>query len=140
MKQLLERQMSLAEHARVDYVGKADPGTTIDDVMKEDFWAHTAKQFKPFDRVEVRCVDGSWMAELIVLACGFNWAKMYKASFYEFDSKVEFDADGPVVIEFAGPVHRWRIKRKSDNEVLEKGFTSRDDAASWWEKNGKMAA
>jgi hypothetical protein len=137
---ILPGSCRLAEHARRDFVIDAQPGVTIEDLQKPETFVHLAEQFRVFDHLEVRAVDGSFVAQFIITGCGKNWAKLYKTAYYELSKAVKEVPDSPVTFEWGGPAHKWRIKRKVDNEVLERGFGSSEEAEKWWSENGKIAA
>jgi len=136
--QLRPNDMGLAEHKRRDFVVDVDHGTTLEDVLKPEFWTHVVAYHgvQLFDTIMVRAKDGSFMAELYVTGVGIHRLVVKVLQKYEFAvaKKAETSPDGENIVEWGGPAHKWRIKRKSDNAIIEKGFTSEPEAVDWLEK------
>ncbi len=70
-------RMKGAEFERIVHVATPGHGATIDDLLKPECWAAVAPKLRPWDHVEVRAEDGTYYAELLVLACDRTWAKMH---------------------------------------------------------------
>lgn len=129
---LMPARMSHAEFVRQDWVATAEEGTTIEDVLDPNYWSNMAAQMKPYDRIEVRVDTGEWLLELLVMNTDRNWASV--VVLHQHDLQPE---DGEVAVpeafaaKFRGPLHRWCVVRKSDNEVLESKLESKEAASEW---------
>lgn len=121
--------LSVAEYKRRNWFCEAVEGVTLDDVLKSEFWAHVAAKMTPFDRIEVVSFDGTWGADLVVLATGRTAAKVKQLHFYEFEggytdmSSVNTSHE----IKHRGP-RKWSIIRLSDNAVVKEGIPTREEA------------
>lgn len=126
-------RMGLVEEgARQDFVVTAEIGTTIEQVMKPEFWANTAGKFNLFDHVEVRCEDGSWVADFLVLGAGRNWARLHlKAEYKLSTSEAALTVTPKHTVKFRGPHLKWSVIRVSDGQpVMDK--LENEAAASRW--------
>jgi hypothetical protein len=140
---LTQDKLKLAEFARNVFAIELPPNTTIDDVKKPEFWAHVAGKLHPTDRIEVLDAEGTFFAELFVVACARNWAKVSVLRFVEL---VESVADGKKATkdelkdERAKYVVEWtqgdkgRVVRLSDKQVITKDHASKAAAEAWLEK------
>jgi len=127
------QRIGLAEYRRQDYVVNAEIGTTIQDIMEPSYWAHVASQMQPYDHIEVRMESGEWIAELIVLAVGRNWLKVFLAANHELEA-VDPDMERKTathVIKWRGPQHRHSVVRLLDDAVLQDGFEDKPAAQAW---------
>lgn len=140
MAQITAGRVKQAEFARNVWVAVAPHGETLESALNPAWWAGVASQFKMWDRIELRAEDGSWFAELVVVA----------ASRLAVDARVightEFDAQPTVVapsdpdalpsgydVNFGGPVHKYRVVRKADGEVMAHGMSKKDATAWAWD-------
>ena len=125
-------RMHLAEHARHDWVVDVEEGRSIEQILDPGFWAHCADQFQVFDNIEARAEDGAWIAELTVLQCSKNWAKVYLKQKYVLSSTIVQDAaSGTHEVKWKGPHLMWCAIRLSDGEVIQKSMPSKDAATLW---------
>ena len=51
-------------------------GVTLDEIQVPGFWAHMAAYLRPYDHIEARADDGTWVAYLIVTGCDRTWARV----------------------------------------------------------------
>lgn len=129
---LMPARMKLAEYERQDWVVNAEEGTKISDILEPNYWAHVAAKFKPYDAIEVRAEDGSWIANFIVLGCDRNWAKVHLLSEHMLSTAdVSLTQATKHLVKWRGPEHKWSVIRLSDSQVLKTSFTSKDDACRW---------
>lgn len=125
-------RMHLSEYKRQDWVCNAELGTTVEDVLKPEYWAHMAALMNPYDHIEVRVDDGSWVAYLLVTACDRTWAKV------KLDRKLELvdDVSTPEQsirhrVEWKGPQLKWCVIRVSDSERVQSEMASKEVANEW---------
>ena len=125
-------RMRLAEYDRQEWIVNAELGTTLEDLMQPEYWAHMAEQMKVYDHVEVRAEDESWLANLIVRRVERSAAVVHLLQFFEFTSKVQLT---PVAVkhevQWKGPQRKFAVIRTSDAECIKDEFVSRDDAVRW---------
>lgn len=134
-------RMQLAEYARADWVVTAEEGTTPDDLRNPAYFAHMSNQIKPYDHIEVRIDDNTWLAGLIVLEVARNWARvkvLYVTSLVDDDTHVPA-ASQSYHVAFKGPHHQWSVIRISDGEKLKTGCKSRAEADAWMRDHEKVA-
>ncbi len=74
---LLPKKTERAEHAYTQYLVRAAPGVQPGHLIDPDFWVHLAHKLALNDRLEVMAADGSFEAELRVVAIDPRrlWAK-----------------------------------------------------------------
>lgn len=121
--------LSVAEYKRRQWFCEAADGVTLEDVQKPEFWAHVASKMTPFDRIEVVAVDGTWAADLMVLATGRTAAKVKPIHVYDFDGGY---SDMSTVnttheIKHRGP-RKWSIIRSKDSAIIKEGINTREEA------------
>lgn len=122
----------LAEQVRNQWVVNAEEGTTIQDVMEPGYWAHVARELKPYDHVEVRLETGEWVAQMLVISQGLNWAKVHMLQHYVLNSSQDVPpASQKHEVKWRGPQHKWCVVRLSDKQVLDTGRDSQAEAAAW---------
>lgn len=127
-------RMKEASFIRNWWVVTVEEGTDRKDMLKPDFWAHLAQQFRPYDRIEVRCDDDSFFAEYLVLSCDRTYAKVKEEGWTKLTSE-ETVQDEEILQDYA---HKWRgpqlkhcVIRKSDSACVAEGFDNKDDAFKW---------
>jgi hypothetical protein len=126
------QRMGLAEQLRQDWVVNAEEGTTVEEVLDPQYWAHMAVQMQPMDRIDVRLETGEWMLELLVINTGRNWAQVNLLHKYELVQRSEtLPAAQKHRIEWKGPQLKWAVIRVADNEVIHKELASKAAAAEW---------
>lgn len=128
---LTPKRFKLADYERNLWVATPEAGTTLEDVLKNDYFAHVAGNFKPFDKVEVRAEDESYYAELLVRSAGKNWAVCNVLMHVDLAPKSDAVPDEDYTVGWGGPHQKHRVVRKKDGEVLFQGGASADEARSW---------
>ncbi|HEX03849.1 MAG TPA: hypothetical protein ENH10_01640 [Bacteroidetes bacterium] len=126
-------RMKPAEYIRTVYSACIEHGITKEDILQPKFWAHFAMNLKPNDRIEAFAEDGTFYAELLVVACDRTWAKMHLMSYHDL-TKVDMNFGDDVMdqysIVFKGP-KKWCVIRKSDNAILNDKMLSEGDGKKW---------
>jgi hypothetical protein len=139
--QISPGRMKLSQYERQEWVANAPEGCIVDDIKKQDFWALMAHLMKPYDRIEVRADDGSWLAELVVIGCGRNWAKVSVLNHYKLDdASDEMKDDAEYSIAFKGPQKKWCVIRNSDDAYIREGIGSKQEAQAAMEEQKDVAA
>lgn len=133
-------RMKPAEYNRTVFSVSIEHNITKEDLLLPQFWAHVAMSMKVNDRVEAFAEDGSFYAELLVVASDRTWAKMHMLSYHDL-TKIVMDLGDDVMneylIKFKGP-KAWCVIRKSDNAILNDKMHSDDDAKKWLEVHLKQ--
>lgn len=115
-------------------------GVTPDDLRNESFWAHVAKQLRPWDEIVARAEDGTFRADLIVLAAGKNFARVH------VDRVIELSVAAPSTkpglqgyeIEWGGTHAKFRVKRGPD--VIKDQLESAEAADAWLRNHARAMA
>ncbi len=131
------KRFKLADYERNIWVVTPEAGTSLDEVMKPDFWAHCAHQMKPFDEVEVRAEDESYYAKLLVRSAGKNWAVASILAQIDLDKKEVKAPYDEYTVGWGGPHQKHRVVRKKDGEVVFQGGESADVARAWLKEHLK---
>lgn len=135
-RKLLVTQIKEAEYVRRDYVVTPPQGTTMQEMLEPMYWAHVARQLRPFDRIEVRFADGKAWAELIVRVAEPLAVKVAILRHRDFEieqgksSGPELEIPDGYEVKHRG-LAKWSVIRLADQEVLEKGFQDRTAAIVW---------
>ena len=115
--QLKASGLSLASSARASWAVEADNGTTVDMLLKDDYWVHVHQKFNRGalpDRIEVYTPDNSLYAEIMVIGKlslgGFSYRLIHEAKSDAVANGIEID-DGLFRIEFAGE-DGWRVTKR----------------------------
>jgi len=124
-----------AEFERIVHTAAPAAGHTQEHMLQPAYWAHVAPKLKPWDRVEVRAEDGTYYAELLVLACDRTWARMHVLHWHDLstqDISITQAADASTKFEIAHSANlRWHVIRKSDRQVMHKEDQTKQDAELW---------
>lgn len=116
-----------ADYVRTVHAIVPEDGTPYEALFEPSYWAHVAEKMKPFDRVEVRAEDGSYYAELIVLASERLAARV--AEIVKVDLEVpEQEINSEYKVKWKGPQHKWAVVRISDGETVHKGSDTPEQA------------
>ena len=126
-----ESRFRLAELDRQDWIANADEGTKIEDVLDPAYWCLLAPKLKPFDHIEVRADDGSWIANLIVLATARTWARVKILNKFDLSTKSLDYESNTHKVAFKGPQRKWSVIRTSDGEYVKEGFAAKIEAEQW---------
>lgn len=124
-----------AEFERVIHTAHPATGHTLEHMLQPAYWAHVAPKLKPWDRIEARAEDGTYYAELLVLACDRTWARIHVLQWDDLstqDISITQAADASTKFEINhSPNLRWCVIRKSDRQVMHKEAQTKQDAELW---------
>lgn len=125
-------RMKESSFERHDYVVNAPAGATVKDVETPLFWSNVAYRLRPYDHIEVRADDGTWMAQFMVLGCDRTWARVKLLHKYDLTSAdVAMTQAEEFYLKFRGPQAKWSIMQKvdgGDDRVIKDEIASKDDA------------
>lgn len=131
-------RFGLAEHMINRFAVNADADTTIEDILKPEYWANVAMNLRPHggDEIIVICEDMSFRAHLWVVSAGHTWAIVRligdpiiaKA---QEEREIPVSDDARVFVQWRGPHDRYAVMRREEDGTKTKirvGLPSRDDA------------
>jgi hypothetical protein len=139
----MESRLHLARSAQNEWVYNVETGVPYEATLTPDYWAAFSQKFTPYDRIEVRCEDMSWIGWLRVIDAGLNWTKVVEERpvlvLGERPSDRLVSLDGHA-IKYMGVVDKWVVIRDSDKAKLQAGLQSRDAAIIWLQGHLKAMA
>lgn len=140
LRQLSPAKLKRAEFERQTYRIYPEYPTALEDVLKPEYWSHVGKTLRHYDKIEVVFEDGSVYAELLVMDCGPQWAKVAILSLIDLrEAKADAEtvresqevSKAPYKVEWKGPNMKWTVIRSADGEKLKVECQSKEDAAKW---------
>lgn len=138
---VLPSQVKFEEHAHNIWCVIPEYGTTVEDMKREEYWAAVARQMRHMDEIKVMAEDSSWWAHFIVRNVGHGSVNVGLVNFKEFGDKVaesyDFDAYRAT---WKGPVRKWIVERRSDDQVMKEGFGDKGEALTWIGVHAKSLA
>lgn len=135
-----------AEAQRNVWVLDAPEGTIEEDLKDTGFWSFISYRLRPFDRLEIRANDGSWLIDAIVIMCDRTWAKIKILNKYNLAPNEKSMQDeiaqaeeksSKHSVKWRGPAHRWSVIRNSDETVVKENCESKADAEKWIREHEK---
>lgn len=126
----MPEHMQLAEQWRQDFVVHVPEEHTVDDLLDSAYWAHVAAEraLQRFDRIEARAEGGEWVAELIVVNAGRNWAQMKLIAKHDMvASSGKPSVEPKHTVKLRGPA-KWCVVRIADGAVLQERLDTRQAA------------
>jgi hypothetical protein len=127
--QVMPERMFEAEYQRTQWVADVEVGVKVEDLANPAFWAHVSSKMRPYDHVEVRAEDGTWMAQLLVLACDRNWAKLHLLHHHNLTtSDVSLSQAAKYDVQYKGPHKKHCVVRLADGEEIKTGISTKDEA------------
>lgn len=136
---ILQSRVKQADYNRTLWAVTPEAGTSLDEMLAPDYWAHVARQFKVGDRIEIVPDGGEWFAELFVRAVSANAATVFPLRHVVFAEAqdTQAQAGGGVEIKYRGNA-KWSLVRRSDKAVLFDGGATREEAEAYAKDNGLM--
>jgi len=136
-----QTRMRLAEYERQDWVANIEFGTPTDALLVPGFWAHMASYLRPYDHIEARSDDGTWVAYLIVTGCDRTWARVVIDRVVNLTTRdvAESQAVAPThKVEWKGPQNKFTVIRIADAEPIKIGFATKDEATNWMREHERV--
>lgn len=132
MKPLIPSLLKDANSVRLIKVVVPPAGTPYEDLLRPEFWTHIGHLFQPGYRIEVYPEDSAYYAELLVLNAGPRFAQVVELRHVPLNAtETRVAASAECFVEWAGPAHRFRVRRQSDGEIMQTGFQTRDLAIQY---------
>lgn len=138
MSTALEKDVAIAEFARVVFAHTPSIATKYEELLDPAYWANVGHKFKPGCHIEVTAEDLTWVALLVVVDCSRTWAKV--APVYHTSLKVskaqaketnlDKEAKG-YTVSFAGQTKKYRVVRNSDKVEVKDGLPTEEEASLW---------
>lgn len=127
-----------AEYTRNVFVAVAAIGTKREDMLRLDYWAHVALKLKPWDTIDVRAEDSSFLGTYVVRNADRTWARVHEMSFTLFEAQKMKPEEVEAIreqydVKMRGP-KGWTVIRKNGNAVIHEGEHSKEDAEAWLSK------
>lgn len=133
--------------------------TSVEHLLKPEYWLTVANRFNPTDQITVIAEDNAWFAELLVISCGKNYANVKLLRYVPLDASAGKcpavllkdpvpAAEKPtetaqLKVNYGGVKARHRVVRVADGEVMKEGFPTQAEAIKWmheYEVNNLIAA
>lgn len=132
MYQARIKDFKLSSYAINAWVVIAPHGTTKDDVLKYEFWAHVFGKLQRHDMITIISDDESFEMDVRVTSVGAfgPGAEVRVIRMWSRGDKT-ITSDTPSVNEFElsfTPSTQWRIVNKESKTVLKSGFPSKEEA------------
>lgn len=112
------------------------PETTVDDLLNPVFWAHVAgSTFQgKINYVDVHWDDNSQLCRIYVRNYNNSAAQMELLDHWDFDKNTTLDVPDDYIITWSGDQTKYRVIRRSDNQVIRDGFVAKPEALAFIEK------
>ncbi len=134
-------QIFTAENSNVVFYLPVEPGTTIEDVLVPEFWAHVSRRMSPGNRIEIFAQD--FWAMLIVRSAGKVDATVQVLQHVELGAAKPATSAGQIYdVVWRSPTRKWGVVRLSDRAVVKDEFQTKEQALEWVRNrsNDKQAA
>lgn len=146
-KRMHSKNFGLVEHMTRHWRGILTEGQTLEDALDPKFWVDQvtllmgpAKNLGRGDIIEVYKPDTGLYAELVVREIGVGYVRVKLVQKADGDV-VHLSADGPLSTRWNVGNKTHEVIRKSDMEVLARGFQTKGSAVEWINKHlQEMAA
>lgn len=138
-------RFQLAEHARAVHAATAEAGTTFQQMLDPNYWAHEARKLQPYDHIECRCDDGTFWGLLLVLEVGRSWAKVHPLQHEPLTTADVAQTQAVLAsdeyrVEWKGPIKKYAVIRNQDNEIIHDGEQRKEGAQEWLQEHLKAYA
>ena len=133
-------RMRLAEYDRQDWIANIEYGNTLEQIIEPGYWGLMAQQLKPYDHIEARAEDGSWIAYLIVTGCDRTWARVAVDRVVTLTTAdvSQTQATEKHEIQWKGPQRKYSVIRLADSERIKEGFNTKDEAYAWMREHERV--
>lgn len=141
-RNVMPGRVKIAEAARNYWVVTVEQGTTREEILRPEFWSLVSKNFRPYDRIEVRSDDGIFFAEYLVLSADRAWAKVHELKWTALGTSDVSLTEALAAEQRQRHTIVWRgahlkhcVERKDGEKVerLKEGCQDRAEAQTWLE-------
>ena len=131
-------RMQLQEHAYRLWVATSEIATTPEHLLDPAYWSNFASSMSPYDLIQVRCDDGTYWCEYLVLACDRTYAKVHPLRVISLTTQdVAATQSLAYDMGWKGPHKKFCVIRKSDGAIIHEGEQTKADALAWLSQNQK---
>jgi len=139
VRAISEDRINFSRSVRTEWIVRVPAGTLPEDLCSPEYWKHVvqAKRFKAGDDIIARCEDRSWRADYEIRDVGPLHATLALLK-RDSDGICWFDKIAALPTETDTHYVEWinignlhAVRRKSDKEIIEKGFRTAEAAAKW---------
>lgn len=123
-----------AEHERLIWCCYPPASHTIEDLKRPEYWASVAPKLRPWNHIEAYAEDGTWYAELLVLAVERSHAIVHVLNEYQLSSSdvaLTQLANAGALSKYEikhTPNLEWHVVRRADGHIVKDHLHSRDQA------------
>ena len=134
IRKITEARFKPRDFATKDFVIMPETGTTIEDIMRPEYFCHVAKQLAIGNKIEVIADDMSFYARLLVVGVTNLSAKVFVLEYHDLaDAEKSASVPGLVTSEdyeivFRGVHSKWSVVQKDGGKVLFEGLDDRRSA------------
>ena len=134
-------RMRLAEYDRQIWIANVEFGITLEQILNPSYWGFMSIQLKPYDQIEARAEDGSWIAYLIVTGSDRTWSRVVVDRVVKLTTGDVSQTQAAVQHEvvWKGPQYKYSVIRLADSERIREGFTTKEEAALWLREHERVA-
>jgi hypothetical protein len=129
---LTPSRLQTAAHYFTNYAVVLPDGVSFDDALDPGFWAHLGDKLRQHDTIRVIPEDGTYFAELLVIAAGRGFAKVKTLRHVGLtdDEISETEVPEGIVVKWRGPHAKWCIERVigGSESRLKEGIAEKADA------------
>ena len=143
--QLEAGRFKLAEQEVTSYVIDVEHGTTREQILNPAFYAQFSMKLRPYDKIAVRCDDGTIYGELLVIQSERTWARVHVLQWHDLTTKdiaqsqatpstspeVPADPSKEFRVNYKGAHKKWCVIRQSDEAIVREGEASKANAELW---------
>lgn len=139
VRAISEDRITFSRSVRNEWIVTVPAGTLPEDLSVPEYWKHVvqAKRFKAGDDIIARCEDRTWRATYEIRDVGPQHAtlailKPDSDGVCRFGKIVDLAKDTDThYVEWINIGTKHVVKRKSDGEIIEKGFKTSEAATAW---------
>lgn len=120
------------------FAATTQAGTPFEDVLRSEFWAHTASKMRVGDEITIHTDDMRYYGRLYVRGVNApapnkpsNRATVFCLEKHFMDPIAKANADQSHEVVFLGPHKKWCVRSLSDQKVVKEGCATQGDASTW---------
>ena len=138
LHKLKQTRLHLGEAKIRTWFAEVEEGTPYEALFSPIYWDVHGYKFNPGDFIRVKPDDGSYTADLEVVGVGVGGIRVEEYYKKEW-KKIEAPATllSQYRVKYAGPHHRYRVERISDNHIEHANFETETAANQWLAENLK---
>lgn len=138
MHRLANVNFAESSFVRTTFAATIPHDTPYEAIFDPMFWSNMARKMKIGDKIEVFAEDGSYYAELIVIAYAPQWVKV-KETLPKVSLVDDIEAPEEVSgyeVKWRGPNGRWAVIKLPSTVLFANGQT-KEDAENWLKEHKK---